>query len=640
MLERTDGMSSLSGAIKRTSEALRLGASSQVSDYEQRFSSLRNLYDDLLSNFVRMQFDSGKAYETAKDFFGASSVRFAGIDGTMYSRPLFDLVIFFGGAYASTGTITFLEKEAPQVKYDMKTIQQAAGISSVVPVYVNEIPEVDQAFFEAEEAGEVNPNKPLTDQSIINNATIANWIMTFAEYYLAYKLVTDSSQQIRIIFLDRSLSTERASLVYDTAKRDLWKTRCSLIGYRVGDDEPLDINDLTIARQCVCNEALGLPPPRGDYLSHAIIDLIRQKGPLTEKHILAELGISDEKRAKRVARHMKRSVDEHILAQKNDTYSLNPKYSTVLQRVKKLVVSLGDRFFFTETSTTKTSSLMKVLKGGEEQWLTTVDIAFLTLFTLHMIMEECWKRRVLLIGITKDTAARDFKRQLIPIMHNEGLLKTSVSRVDFEKLPNTDRMILQSTSMLNPEEIKPPWSLIEYDSAFRTMVPDRQNRRGFVSGAIKNRIGLEKVFLKTYVQLSQAKTDPILRSNVLLIDRLVYPEYDCKPENVKAFWNEYGGAIEPVEVVLFKDKDAPNRLQDMIMTMLTAMAPSSIPEAFGHNKPLFIADKIAKWNYGQFRLIVDTTADWILNNHRLRKFIFYMSTFRERRASIEAARRE
>jgi hypothetical protein len=37
---------------------------------------------------------------------------------------------------------------------------------------------------------------------------------------------------------------------------------------------------------------------------------------------------------------------------------------------------------------------------------------------------------------------------------------------------------------------------------------------------------------------------------------------------------------------------------------------------------------------------VDTTADWILNNHKLRKFIFYMSTFRERRASIEAARRE
>jgi hypothetical protein len=633
-------MSSLSGAVKRTSEVLRFGASSQVADYEQRFSSLRSLYGGLLSEFVRMRFDREEAFETAREFFGGSSVRFAGIDGTMYSRPLFDLVIFFGGAYASTGTVEFLEKEAPLVRYDMKTIQQAAGISSVVPVYVNEVPEVDQAFYAAEEAGEVNPNKPLTDQSIINNATIANWIMTFAEYYLAYKLVTDPEQRMRIVFLDRSLSIERASLVYDTAKRDLWKTRSCLVGYRVGDDEPFDVNDLTIARQCVCNEALGLPPPRGDYLSHAIIELIRRKGPLAEKQVLAELGVSDESRAKKVARLLKRSVDEHVLALKDGSYSLNPRYGTVLERVKKLVVTLGDRFFFAETSRANTSSLMKVLKDGREQWLTTVDLAFLTLFTLHMIMQECWKRRVLLIGITKDTAARDFKRQLIPIMHNEGLLKTSVSEVDFEKLPNTDRMILQSTSILNPEEIRPPWSLIEYDSAFRTMVPDRQNRKGFVSGAIKNRVGLEKVFVKTYVQLSQAKSDPILRSNVLLIDRLVYPEYDCKPESVTEFWNEYGGAREPVEVVLYKNKDVPNRLQNMIMTMLTAMAPSSIPEAFGHNKPLFVADKIAKWNYGQFRLIVDTTADWILNNHKLRKFIFYMSTFRERRASVEAARRE
>ena len=76
------------------------------------------------------------------------------------------------------------------------------------------------------------------------------------------------------------------------------------------------------------------------------------------------------------------------------------------------------------------------------------------------------------------------------------------------------------------------------------------------------------------------------------------------------------------------------------MSMLVTMAPANIPEAFGHNKALFIADKIAKWNYSQFKSVVDTTAVWILNNHKLRKFILYMSTFRERRTSFENARRE
>jgi hypothetical protein len=439
--------------------------------------------------------------------------------------------------------------------------------------------------------------------------------------------------------LDRSLSIERASLIYDTAKRDLWKAKSSLIGYNI-DNEPVDVNDLTIARQCVCNEALGLPPPISDYLRYAIIELLKRKRTLTEKQILAELGVEDDRRAKRVKRYVKHSVDEGIITEKDDVYSLVPKYTTTSERIGKLVTTLGDRFFFTETSHDKSSSVMKILKNGKEHWLTTVDIAFLTLFTLHMLMEECWKRRTLLIGITKDTAARDFKRQLIPIMCKEGLLKKNIPQEDFEKLPNTDRMILQSTSILNPTKIKPPWSLIEYDSAFRTMVPDRQNRKGYVSGAIKNRMSLEKTFLKTYVQLSQAKSDLMLRSNVLLTDRLVYPEYDCKPKNVVELLNEFGGADEPVQVILFKDKDAQNKLQNMTMSILIAMAPSSIPEAFGHNKPLFIADKIAKWNYGQFKRVVDTTADWIVNNHKLRKFVFYISTFRERRATIEAARRE
>ena len=297
--------------------------------------------------------------------------------------------------------------------------------------------------------------------------------------------------------------------------------------------------------------------------------------------------------------------------------------------------------FFTKTQETEAASSMKILKDGKEHWLTTLDIAFLTLFTLHMLMEECWKKHVLLVGVTKDTAARDFKRQLIPIMHNEGLLKTRMQREALQELPNTDRMILQSASIFNLEQIKPPWSLIEYDSAFRTMLPDRENRRGYVSGAIKNKISLEKAFLKTYVQLSQAKSDPMLRSNVLLIDRLAYPEYDCRPENVARFWNELSdGTREPVETILYKDKDVPNKLQNLTMSVLVAMAPANIPEAFGHNKALFIADKIAKWNYSQFKCVVDTTAGWILNNHKLRKFIFYMSTFRERRASIEQARRE
>jgi hypothetical protein len=123
---------------------LKDGASAQVLDYEQRFSSLRSLYGSLLSNLIRTEFDHRDAYDTAESFFGKTSVRFAGVDGTMYSRPLFDLIAFFGGAYASTGTVTFVEDSRPVVGYDERTLKRVAGISSVVPIYINEVPEVDQ----------------------------------------------------------------------------------------------------------------------------------------------------------------------------------------------------------------------------------------------------------------------------------------------------------------------------------------------------------------------------------------------------------------------------------------------------------------------------------------------------------------
>jgi hypothetical protein len=617
---------------------LKNGASMQVLDYEKRFSSIRNYYDNLLSDFIKKDFSFNEAFKTSEEFFGTSIVRFAGIDGTMYSRPLFDLIVFFGGAYASTGTVNFKENGLPVVKYDDRAIRYGAGISSVVPIYVNEVPEIDQTFFEVLQPEEISLARPLTEESIINNATVANWIMTFAEYYLAYKLSKDAEQNFRIIIMDRSLSIERASLLYDTSKRPLWEAKSSILGYKI-EGESIDINDLKIARQHICNESLRLPPPRADYLSYAIVDLIRRNGPLTEKQIFTEFDITDEKRSSRAIKTLKNLVKAGILFEENHVYALNHKYAGTWERIKKLVISIGDRFFYGENL--ETANPLKIIKDGKEHWLTTLDIAFLTLFTLHMLIEECWKRRILIIGITKDTAARDFKRQLIPIMHTNDLLRSPIPKEEFEKMPNTDRMVLQAASILNPDKISPPWSLIEYDSAFRTMIPDRRGRKGYVSGAIKNKIGLEKTFLKTYVQLSQAKTDHMLRSNVLLIDRPVYLEYDYKPENVVEFWNELSeGATEPVEVILFMNKDVPNKLQNLIMNVLVAMAPSNIPEAFGHNTPLFIADKIAKWNCSQFKRIVDTTAEWILNNHKLRQFIFYMSTFRERRTAIEAARRE
>ena len=172
------------------------------------------------------------------------------------------------------------------------------------------------------------------------------------------------------------------------------------------------------------------------------------------------------------------------------------------------------------------------------------------------------------------------------------------------------------------------------------IVPHFKGQQGFVSGAIRNKITPERLFLKSYIQLSQASIDPKLRSNVLLLDRLSYPEFDYRPDSTLEFKHDYGSAEETVRPIVFRDNKVSNQIQELAMQILSSMTSGSIPELFGHNKPLYIADKVAKWHNEEMRRIIDTTGKWLMNNPGLRQFVFYMSTFRERRGEFESSRRE
>jgi len=620
----------LSSEFKRTGEILRNSASNQISDYTRRFDSIKDTYDKFLKDLLVTDFNNSEAAATARDFFMSDRLQFAAIDGTEYTRPMFDLVIFFGGAYAAHGNIEFKD-DGSNTEYSTRFTEKGLGVSSCVPMYVNEVVDVEQAYMELAGDGNITVEKPLTDETIINNSSIANWIMTLSEFYLAYKLAKEND--VKIILLDRSLCTMHSSLIYDTRRRRLWN-HCAILGYEI-EGKNIDQNDLNYNRHRIVNKDLRLPPARGDYLRCSISYLLEEKGSQNFNEICDELGLDTEDQRKRAKRLLSSSVTEKYIQENNGFYEVVPKYADSWDRIRELVEAIGRQIF--EDSS---SNPLQILKDGHNYWLTTLDMAFLSLFCLYMLIEECWRNRILLIGVTKDTTARDFKSHLIPVCLNEKIWNYDMSQEELKRVPNTDRMLLQYISTYNYEKLSTPWSLIEYDSAFRTIIPELELRRpGYVSGAIRNRITPERLFLKTYVQLSKAKTDPRLRSNVLFIDRLVYPEYDVRTDTLKAFNHSYGGADESVEAILFENCRSENRIQNLAMIMLREMATTSIPEVFGYNMPLFIADNVAKWHNSEVRRIIDSTGLWISNNKNLRKFIFYMSTFREKRDEIEHYRR-
>jgi len=616
--------------VKRSGEVLRKSASDQIEDYTKRFKSVKSLHDDLIAGLLVSNFSTKNARDTALEFFGSEKVNFAAVDGTEYSRLLFDLAIFFGGAYASRGTLEF--SEPPKVAYAETFQREERGLSGCVPIYVNEVPQVDQTLLNFKDHAEASSVRPLTNEAIINNATVANFMMTFSEIFLAYRIASDPKENVRILLLDRSLSNTQTSLTYDTSRRKLWKTNGAIHGFDV-DGVEVDDNDMAYGRHRFVNPSLGLPPRRGDYIRYSTLYLLEEEGPMKLEAICTKLGIAERDRRERVSRYLKKSVKEGYLREKGGVYELEERYRSSWQRLRRLVETIGARLFESGSE----NPLLIARKDGP-RWISTQDLAFLTLYCLYMLIEECWKRSILLLGITKDTTATDFKNHLIPVCVNEGLWDCSLSQEELGRVPNTDRMLLQYVSLSNHEKLRVPWSLVEYDSAFQMIVPDFEGRKGYVSGAIRNKIIPEKLFVKTYVQLSEARFDPKLRSNVLFIDRLAYPDFDMASRH--SFKHSYGGADEPVDIVLFKNKEGPNPIQNLVMVALKTMTSDNIPEAFGHNKPLFIADKVAKWHCSEFKKIIDSTGDWIMSSKRLRDFVFYMSTFRERRKQIESARRE
>ena len=624
----------LSNQLKRAGHFLKAGALDRISDYSQRFSSASGVYEALLSNLIVQDFSVEGAHETALKLFGSDRVKFAAVDGTEYARNMFDLIIFFGGAYVSFGWITFRKDAKPSVEHAGKLLEHGRGISSCVPLYVNEVSDVDSMI------DALGAKKPLDDKAVFDNSRIADWIMAFSEFYLAYRLIVD--EEVRILLMDRTLSGEHSALISDTAHGQRLREKSGLCGYDL-DGRPVRMEEMIYCRYRFINKTLDLPPPRGDYLRPRLLYELETASSLTLDELCGRLHLEHancKRRAKKILDGLEKA---NYIRSTGSSYALREEYRNCWERMKKLTRTIGDRLFLDQPLTERPNPMM-ITKAGKQTWLTTVDMAFLTLFSLNMMIEECWKKPVLLIGLTKDTAARDFQRQAVKICSSEHMWKLNLSGEAMDNIPRTDRMLLQSASVHNWEKLSVPWALVEYDTAFKTMVPELSKdntpgREGFVSGAVQNRVNSERLFLKSYIQLAQAEQDPKLRSNVLLMDRLVCPELDLNPNRVHELSHEYGGVEEKVKPILFPNKEARNDIQNLTMVVLSAMTSTSIPEAFGHNVPLFIADNVAKWHAREFRRIVETTRDWIMTNHDLREFVFYMSTFRERRAEFESTRR-
>src|SRR5215208_6948042 len=135
----------LGSKISKTGDILRKTAMDQIDDYQLKFSKITDFYNYLFKDLIVDKYDFTNACYTAKNFFGKDILHFVAIDGTEYSKPLFDMVIFYAGAYSCDGSIEFSDQyqDKLKIKYQDRFIDQSVDISSCIPVYIDKIPEID-----------------------------------------------------------------------------------------------------------------------------------------------------------------------------------------------------------------------------------------------------------------------------------------------------------------------------------------------------------------------------------------------------------------------------------------------------------------------------------------------------------------
>jgi hypothetical protein len=601
----------MSSEHERIVGSVRSSTQKLVGKFSEKIEAMRRS-SAAIRSLIREGYSADKAIFAARSLFGKEEAKFVAVDGTMAQDRQLDMIIFYAGAYAYQGKIIFDESGCRMAELNEET--SSASVSSAIPIYEEEESSVAGKMTEA--GAEIDPMR------------LPSSLMRLSEYYLAMKAL-EVDPGVKVVLLDRTLAGEFGHLVWSA--REWLETGHSAME---GMDTPFGTvsqSDLDLARMLNPNKGLLLPPPRSQFIRYAIVEhLISAGKEVSEEELIRALSKGGGK-AERIRRELQRLRDEYGLLEPGEGCRLKPHVWAYWERVSFAAKKVAEHIF--ETPPGEHPLIMK--GGGGERWICSDDLDLVSLFILQRLLRMAWDNGVLLVGLIKDTMAYELAHSVSKVLSATGRIGLAGNVPDF----NSDKALLQNYSVVEAMGLNTPWRTIEYDSCFRTAIPlcdaPAPGHGVKVKGAHKNVISNERTFVKAYVQLWRSNNDPAIRSHVFAYDRPCYPGLD----NLRGLvlLHEDGEGVEMIEPVLECEEGSP--VADLVIAILSSMAGEVIPEALGHNFPLFLADKKAKLVLEGARQTYLATVAYELAKSRLDQQILFNTKFRDFRSEIEAIRR-
>ncbi len=599
-----------SGPETRTIEEVKASTRFLLNSFKEKIADLKVCGPEI-KQVLRFGIDSSSASSTGKNFFGRDEVKFVAIDGTDSVDQQLDLLVFYVGAFAYLGKIGFLDE-----RIEISSAQPLGGdlcVSAAIPLSEED---AAQVFGQKTESGvEVDPER------------LPSAIMHLAEYYLAFKATAEDTHA-KVILFDRTLAGDVAHLVWST--RDLIRDHlCILEGMDTPQGKVSNF-DLELGRMLISNDELRIPTPRSQLLKYAALWQLFGGKEFNLSQLIGRSG-ANQNRLSRLQKDFDELESEyHPFDKMLGTFKLKAGVSEYWDRVLNAALATANHIF-----NPKGDHPLRIKKGGKEFWITADDLDFMVLIFIYALTRKAWTDGIIPIGLIKDTEAAELVKTLLPLLQASGKFKLNHSLPNF----NSDKMLLQTNSVVNSVDVPTPWHTVEMDAAFRTMAPVKDpglpKSEARVNGAYRNVIYPERTYLKTYIQLWSSENNPAVRSHVFSFDRPVYARYDHWDEML--LHNEDNKVDEKIRPVLHFDRGS--EMTNLVMAILMSMSTEVIPEALGHNYPLFLADKKAKSVLRQNREAYLGAVAIEMAKSDLDQQVLFSRKFRDYRSQVEAKRR-
>lgn len=543
--------------------------------YTQSANNALEFYNSFLKDLI---IDYGKQFsqpyhisqinEKMKEFFQKDEIQFVAIDGTCSADPFNDFMVFFAAAYGVRGRIQI---QTSKLAYERWSMDQDVSLVAYVPVPYAQSGDIVDSEHE---------NFIVDDSTKINLSSIHTRLMQLAEIYLAYEMARSPMlTSPHLILMDLSLSS-----VMMSTDGYLEKTR--LFGHPIGS-RTLKLRDGLVVFTHPYNDVIGLPTCKKYRRWAYLIKILSQKNmkSITIDELCKKTGIPKEQ----WSRTLNETYAKELVF--FDDSEIQPKFDFAASWYDsvRLFEEFCDRLFHRRES----DALLYQVKdesGFRYRWMSPEDISFLVSIGIRALIEQCWNKNIILIGISKDSASQYFSKHYIGIMRECSIFPdTKVGR-----LPWTDRALLECLSA-QLDDLRTPWAVTEFDSVYMSLHVEIENGEKCIRGNRGFLINQERLFARSLAQFFKLNSGKkTLMGHVIFIDRLLDPILDKKllqnAENPEITNNQLG-SIKPV---YFGLNSSTNNGQTISLWLLKILTRNLFPEVIGYPDPLHKADWGAK----------------------------------------------